>query len=139
MFAPKNHASRRRASQKGTTHVRIRNYTSRGKKQSFSVEKMVQVAEQFVHILPTLAGVTRHCGQNTAPEKPAAKLLLISTKHHPLYLQTKPQVVSIISIYRVLGKGLAFSGGAAEGSAPQQQWVSCSCPMPQLWFSRQPG
>jgi len=85
-----------------------------------------------------LAGVRRHCSRNTAPEKPVAKLPFTSTKHHPLYLQTNPQVASIISIDRVLGKGLALFWGAAEGSSPQQQWVSCSHLKPQLWLSHQP-
>lgn len=83
-----------------------------------------------MQILPMLAGVMRHCGQNTAPEKPVAKLSFTSTK---------PQVASITPIYGMLGQGLALFGGAAEGSAPQQQGGSHSQPMPRLWSSRQPG
>lgn len=138
MFAPKNHDSSGKGFSKVPLMSGTQNYTSWGKKQSFSVEKIVQGAEHFVQILPVLAGVMRHWGWNTALEKPVAKLSFTSTKHHPLHLQTKPQVASIISIYWELGKRLALFWGAAESSAPQQQWASCSHPMPQLRFSSQP-
>lgn len=73
------------------------------------------------------------CSWNTAPEKPVAKLLLAPTEHPPLYLQAKPQVASITSVYWVLGRGLALFWGAES-----RRQVSPSHPMPQLCSSLQP-